>query len=283
MGTSKAAGRPVAIVTGGGSGIGFCLARRLAEQGYAVVLAGRDKARLLQAAGQIAAGQKPGRQAAGTQGAKAGPNRKTIETFSCDLSRPDECLRLYEAFRNRPVAVLVNAAGFGVYGAFDASDTAGEQQMLAVHCQAVHLLMKLFLPDMKRRGRGAILNVASLAGLTPGGPYMAAYYATKAYVASLTRGVAEELRAERSPVYVGALCPGPVATPFFARAGIRAAVRGADPDTVARAALQGMSRRKDVIVPGAGSRIACLAAKLLPARLTLLINRQIQARKRKAG
>ena len=63
MGTSKAAGRPVAIVTGGGSGIGFCLARRLAEQGYAVVLAGRDKARLLQAAGQIAAGQKPGRQA----------------------------------------------------------------------------------------------------------------------------------------------------------------------------------------------------------------------------
>lgn len=255
--------RGLALVTGGSSGIGFCLARQLAAHGFRVVLVGRDVERLLQAARQIC-----------HRGGAA-------EIFPCDLAEEEGCYRLYETYRRRPVSVLINAAGFGVYGDFDAAAAGMEMEMLSVNARAVHLLMKLFLPDMKRRGRGWILNVASSAGLTPGGPYMAAYYATKAYVVSLTRGVAEELRAAHSPVYVGALCPGPVDTPFFGRAGIRAAVQGADPETVAEAALQGMRRRQTLIVPGISNHLACLAAKLLPGRATLAVNRRIQARKRK--
>lgn len=253
----------LAIVTGGGSGIGFCLARRLSGLGFQVILVGRNEERLRQAAAGICG-----------SGGRA-------EAFPCDLSREEECRRLHRAYCRRPVSVLVNAAGFGVYGDFDATAPERELEMLDVNGRAVHLLMKLFLADMERRGGGRILNVASSAGLAPGGPYMAAYYATKAYVVSLTCGVAEELRAAGSPVYAGVLCPGPVDTPFFARAGIRAAVRGADPEAVAEAALRGMRKKQTVIVPGGSNRLACLAAKLLPARATLAVNRQIQAKKRK--
>ena len=252
----------LAIVTGGSGGIGFCLARRLSDLGFRVVLVGRNEERLRQAS-------------AGIRGGRA-------EVFPCDLSREEECRRLHRAYGRRPVSVLVNAAGFGVYGDFDTTAPEKELEMLDVNGRAVHLLMKLFLEDMERRGGGRILNVASSAGLVPGGPYMAAYYATKAYVVSLTCGVAEELRAAGSPVYAGVLCPGPVDTPFFARAGIRAAVRGADPEAVAEAALRGMRKRQTVIVPGGSNRLAYLAAKLLPARATLAVNRRIQAKKRKA-
>lgn len=252
-----------AIVTGGSSGIGFSLAQQLAARGFCVVLVGRSEARLKQAA-----------EAIHCRGGAA-------EIFVCDLSKEEACRRLYEAYRSRSVSVLINAAGFGVYGEFDATALAEEGQMLLVNCHAVHVLMKLFLGDMKRQGRGWILNVASSAGLAPGGPYMAAYYATKAYVVSLTCGVAEELRAAHSPVYAGVLCPGPVDTPFFERAGIRAAVKGADPQAVAKAALKGMRRRQTRIVPGVGNRLVCLAAKLLPAGMILAGNRRIQAKKRK--
>ena len=86
--------------------------------------------------------------------------------------------------------------------------------MLRVNVLAMHRLFKFTLHKMKAQGFGTILNVASSAGLLPGGPYMAGYYASKAYVVSLTRGVAEELREQHSPVYVCALCPGPVDTEF---------------------------------------------------------------------
>ncbi len=275
--------RRLAIVTGGGSGIGFCLARQLAKRGFCVVLVGRDEHHLRQAAKAIDSyGERA--ETVGGRGKKAeaiGGHSGNAEIFPCDLSKQNECRRLYEAYRRRPVSVLINSAGLGVYGEFGDTDLAEETEMLAVNCRAVHMLMKLFLSDMERRGGGWILNVASSAGLMPGGPYMAAYYAAKAYVVSLTRGVAKELRARCSPVYAGALCPGPVDTPFFERAGIRAAVKGADPETVARAALEGMRRRQTLIVPGASNRLACAAAKLLPSGSVLAVNRRIQAKKRK--
>ena len=253
----------VAIVTGAGSGIGFQIARLLRKKGYSVVLAGRDREKLGKAAERLKA---------------ECPHGKRFALFSCDLSRKEECLRLCRTFRNRPVDVLVNCAGVGVYGKFDVSDLQAELSMAAVNCLALHILMKEFLKDMERRGGGCILNVASSAGLMPGGPYMAAYYASKAYVVSLTRGVAQELRAKKSPVYVGVLCPGPVNTPFFERAGIGPA-KGADPEKTARAAWRGMRERRTVIVPDAVNRMAWAAAKLLPAPVILAVNQRIQAGK----
>lgn len=263
---SKGHGKKLAIVTGGSSGIGLALAKELLRENYRVVLVGRSEEKLKNAIRQLA-GEKRGR----------------VAGFPCDLSQESECLRLREVFREKPVRVLINCAGFGVYGSFGRTDSKAEMDMLAVNCRAVHLLMKWFIEDMERRGEGSVLNVASSAGLTPGGPYMAAYYASKSYVVSLTRGVAEELRAAKSPVYVGVLCPGPVDTPFFDRAGIGAAVKGSVPEKVALAAIRGMKRRQTVITPGLANKAACAAAKFLPAAPVLSVNRKIQARKGKGA
>ena len=108
-----------------------------------------------------------------------------------------------------PVGILINDAGFGDCGSFLETDADKEMQMIDVNVKAMHLLMKLMLRRMEKQEGGYILNVASSAGLLPAGPYMATYYATKAYIASLTRAVALELKQRGSRVYVGALCPGP--------------------------------------------------------------------------
>lgn len=264
----KKAGK-LALITGGSSGIGMAISKQLLRKGYSTILVGRDEEKLQKAANHLKSLED-----------SAGLTDSAIQTVPCDLALEKECLRLHRIFQDNPVELLVNCAGFGVYGEFIETDPAKELSMLDVNCRAVHLLMKLFLQDMEKRGRGSILNVASSAGLAPGGPYMAAYYATKSYVTSLTRSAAEELRAAGSPIYVGVLCPGPVDTPFFDRAGIGAAVRGADPEKIAEAAICGMGKRKTVIVPGIGNRLACIASKLLPARPVLAVNRRIQAKKR---
>lgn len=255
--------RPVALITGGSSGIGYALAKEYYARGYDLVLVGRDEKKLRQAAALLVQG---------TGG--------IVETVVCDLTRREECLRLHDLYRERAVCVLVNCAGFGVYGQFAETDLQQEMFMMEVNCGAVHMLMKLFLQDMENRDGGSILNVASSAGLVPGGPCMAAYYATKSYVTSLTQGVAEELRASGSPVHVAALCPGPVDTPFFGQAGIRASAKASTPESVAKAAMAGLDRGETVIVPGVGNRLACVAARLLPAKVILSVNRRIQEKKK---
>ena len=256
--------RPLALITGGSSGIGYGLAMEYYARGYDLVLVGRDEKKLRQAAARLVLKQGG-----------------LVETVTCDLARREECLRLHSLYQKRPVEVLVNCAGFGVYGQFAETDSQQEMSMLDVNCGAVHLLMKLFLQDMEKRGSGTILNVASSAGLVPGGPCMAAYYATKAYVTSLTQGVAEELRANGSPIHVAALCPGPVNTPFFGRAGIGTAGTASTPEKVARATMRGLNRRETLIVPGIGNQLACVAARLLPAKMILSINRRIQEKKKR--
>lgn len=256
--------RKLALITGGSSGIGYALAKQFYHRGYDLVLVGRDEKKMRQAAARLV------RDAGGI-----------VETVVCDLTKKEECLRLHRRYQNRPVDVLVNCAGFGVYGQFVETNLEQEMAMMEVNCGAVHLLMKLFLQDMEKRGKGTILNVASSAGLVPGGPCMAAYYATKSYVTSLTQGVAEELRARRSPVHVVALCSGPVDTPFFGRAGIGASAKASTPESVAKAAMGGLDRGQTVIVPGIGNRLACVAAKLLPARVVLAVNRRIQEKKKR--
>lgn len=128
-------------------------------------------------------------------------------------------------------------------------------------------------------GFGAILNVASSAGLLPGGPYMAGYYASKAYVVSLTRGVAEELREQHSPVYVCALCPGPVDTEFNDRADVVFALKGISPQLCVDEAMRGMLRHKTIIVPSALMRAATTVQKLVPTPLLMPIMARQQKRK----
>ena len=151
--------------------------------------------------------------------------------------------------------------------------------MLRVNVLAMHRLFKFVLKKMDRQGSGTILNVASSAGLLPAGPFMAGYYASKAYVVSLTRGVAEELREQHSPIYVCALCPGPVDTEFNDRADVVFALKGISPQLCVDEAMRGMLRHKTIIVPSALMRAATTAQKLVPTPLLMPIMARQQKRK----
>ena len=151
--------------------------------------------------------------------------------------------------------------------------------MLRVNVLAMHRLFKFALKKMETQDSGTILNVASSAGLLPGGPYMAAYYASKAYVVSLTRGVAEELREARSPVFVCALCPGPVDTEFNDRADVVFALKGITSELCVEEAMRGMFRRKIIIVPSPLMRLATTAQKLVPTPLLMPIVARQQKKK----
>ena len=156
-----------------------------------------------------------------------------------DLARESECTRLCEELAEERIDIFINNAGFGVCGSFLETST----------------------------------------GLLPGGPYMAGYYATKAYVVSLTRGIAEELREQHSPVYVCALCPGPVDTEFNDRAGVVFALKGISPALCVEEAMRGMLRGKTIIVPSALMRVATTAQHFVPTPLLMPIMARQQKKK----
>lgn len=182
------------LITGASSGIGRDIARKAAAYYDEMVLVGRNEERLKELKKELTAGRK-----------------LQIETVSTDLSIQENCIQLFEAHKD--VHLLVNNAGFGDTGVFDETSLERDTKMIETNIIAMHTLMKLYLGEMKRRNSGHILNTASMAGFFPG-PLMATYYATKAYVVSLSEAVREELRREKSNVTISILCPGPVRTNF---------------------------------------------------------------------
>jgi len=176
------------------------------------------------------------------------------------------------------VDILINNAGFGLYGKFCVTELDRELEMIDVNVGAVHILTKLFLRDFSARDKGYILNVASIAGFMPG-PLMATYYATKNYVVRLTEAVREELRCQRSRVYIGAFCPGPVDTHFNSTAGVKFALRGISSEYAAECAVRGMFARKALIFPTASIKAAVVASRFVPDMLLAAITRLFQSRK----
>ena len=166
-----------AVITGASSGIGMAFARQLAAEGYRLVLVARREDRLQELAQEL---QKKGTESI---------------VISADLSQKEACYHLMQQIEKLPVGILINDAGFGDCGSFLETDADKEMQMIDVNVKAMHLLMKLMLRRMEKQEGGYILNVASSAGLLPAGPYMAAYYATKAYIASLTRAAGKNMTA----------------------------------------------------------------------------------------
>ena len=164
-------------ITGASSGIGREFARRYAAMGCRLILTARRADRLQALAKELHA-------AHGTE--------CRIET--ADLSRAEECSRLCEVLADEHIDIFINNAGFGVCGSILETEEAREEEMIQVNVAAMARLFRAVVRKMHAQGGGTILNVASSAGLLPGGPYMAGYYASKAYVVSMTRGVAEELR-----------------------------------------------------------------------------------------
>ena len=193
--------------------------------------------------------------------------------------REEDCQRLFRELEGETIDIFINNAGFGVCGSYLETDDAREEEMIRVNVEAMARLFRFAVRRMHAAGGGTILNVASSAGLLPGGPYMAGYYASKAYVVSLTRGVARELQELHSPVYVCALCPGPVDTEFNDRAGVVFALRGITPEFCVQEAMHGMMHRRTIIVPSAFMRACTTAQKLLPASLLMPIVARQQKKK----
>ncbi|HCJ59744.1 MAG TPA: ketoacyl reductase [Faecalibacterium sp.] len=249
-------------ITGASSGIGQEFARRYAKLGCRLILTARRRDRLETLAAELRA--------------KHGTLCRIVPA---DLEQDAQVTALCEALADERIDLFINNAGFGACGAFSETDEGKELSMLRVNVLAMHRLFKFTLRKMEAQGFGTILNVASSAGLLPGGPYMAGYYASKAYVVSLTRGVARELQELHSPVYVCALCPGPVDTEFNDRAGVVFALKGITPEFCVQEAMHGMMHRRTIIVPSAFMRACTTAQKLLPASLLMPIVARQQKKK----
>ena len=245
---------PTALVTGASSGIGAALSRALARRGHGLVLVARDGQRLAAAADQL-------RAAYGV----------AVETLPADLADPTQLATVEDrlADATRPVDVLVNNAGYGTVGDFWAVPVEAEQGQVLLHVLATLRLSHAVLPGMVARGRGAIVNVSSVAGLVPAasGP---TYGATKAFQAFFSEALALQLRA--SGVRVMALCPGFTRTEFHQRGGMDVtALPGfawLDADRVAEEGLRDLDAGKVVSVPGRRYRWLVNAAELLPRALT---------------
>ncbi len=247
-----------ALITGASSGIGRDIARELSKKGYDLVLVSRDENKLNKVKEELE---------------KA--NVK-IETISTDLSIEENCKEIHKNVKN--VDILVNNAGFGDCGNFTKTSLEKELNMIKTNITAYHILTKLYLIDMKKKGMGKILNVASIAGFMPG-PLMATYYATKAYIVRLSESIREELKKEKSNVQISILCPGPVSTNFNNVANVKFHMREANSQDVAKYAIKKLEKGKFYIVPGIDVKLAKLGAKLVPASFVSKITYKIQKRK----
>jgi hypothetical protein len=237
-----------ALITGASAGLGAELAKLCAAGGYDVVLVARSAKRLAEMADGLAR----------AHGVEARP-------LVADLALPAAPAEIFAQVSATPVDILINNAGFGVRGAFAETDWEAESRLLQVNVAALTHLTKLFLPGMVRRRSGRILNVASTAAFVPG-PFMAMYYASKAFVLSFSEAVANEVQG--TGVTVTALCPGPTRTEFAEAAGITdsklfhgPAMEAAD---VARIGYQAMMTGKVSVVAGARNRWLMRGARLIP-------------------
>ena len=238
------------VITGASSGIGREFAKALAAKGCRLILVARREERMRELATELGV---------------------PCEVLAADLSREEECNRVLEIIAGQGASVLINCAGFGLLGATVEQSLTEELNMIDLNIRAVHILTRRFLDLRKESDTGAILNVASCAGLLPAGPYLNTYYATKAYVASFTQGLAGELKDMGSKIYVGALCPGPVYTEFTQRAKGKEWASAKTPEEIVAYAVKKMEKRKMLIVPGAGVKTGLFATRLVSRRMAARI------------
>lgn len=239
-----------AVITGASSGIGKELAKLYSTRGFDLVLAARRRDRLEELADTL---------------------KCETKILEADLSDRETCKAVFGEVSDLNVQLLINCAGFGAVGTYEQLDIDKQVKMIDVNCTSVAILTHDFLKDFRYRDSGAILNVASAAGLMPGGPNMAMYYATKAFVVSLTNGIYEELKSAGSHVKIAALCPGPVDTEFNDVAEVKFGMKGITPQYAAKCAARGLDRGDRIIIPENAMHAAKVAAKVIPESVSMKI------------
>jgi short-subunit dehydrogenase len=244
----------LALVTGASSGLGEEFAIQLAKQGSDVILVARSQNKLLQLAESLKS-----------------QYQIQAHVLTADLSKTDEVEKVHaQSQKIGAVDLLVNNAGFGSWGYCHDLDPKTEMQMIDLNCKALYLLSRLFLNDFRRQKQGAILNVASIAGILPG-PLYAAYAATKSFVIQFSEALAFEN--EIPNIRISVLCPGATRTNFAAVAlggkdkssGRQVIERmAATPQSVVAEGLAGLKRGKRVVIAGGSNRIMVRVAKIFP-------------------
>ncbi len=245
------------LITGASSGIGRDMARYLSKLGYELVLVSRNEEELNKLKEEL---------------------KTKVEVIAMDLSIKENCYKLYEEAKD--IDILINNAGFGVFGKFVETDLEKEVNLIQTNVTAVHILTKLYLKDMVKKDKGHILNVASIAGFMPG-PLMAAYYASKNYVVTLTRSINKELKKSKSNVKLSLLCPGPVNTNFNNVANVKFKVKALSSQYVAKYAVDRMLKGKLIIIPGILIKIAKVISKITPTAIVEEISYHMQVSKSK--
>lgn len=247
-----------ALITGATSGIGKCIAENLHNHGWKLILTGRNEKVLKKMQRDLG---------------------NNTEIIKAELSDRNEVFKVYEFCKDKNIDLLVNNAGYGIFGKFDETDLDDELSMIDVNITALHILTKLFLRDFKKRDRGYILNVASVAGFMTG-PLLSSYYASKNYVIRLSSAIYEELKHEHSNVKITVLCPGPVNTNFNNRAGVSFSMKPASPEYVADYALKTLFRGKFFAIPLFTTKVCAIGQRFVPERLLSIITYHIQKAKK---
>lgn len=233
----------IALVTGASSGIGFEISKYLSNYlNFDIIAVGQNIERLEELK-------------------KVCKTKVIIE--SLDLSKNNNCINLYEKYKEKNINILINSAGIGAIGEYIDMSISKDMELINLNIIATNTLTKLFLKDMLKKDSGYILNVASSAAFAPG-PLMATYYSTKAYILKLTTSINKELRSKKSNVIVSVLCPGPVKTDFNTKLNVNYSVTPISAEYVAKYSISKLLKGKKVIVPGIKNKIGIFASKFLP-------------------
>lgn len=246
-----------ALITGASSGIGRDMAKYLASKNIDLILVARRKEKLEELASEL---------------------KVNVKIISLDLSNEKNVYKLYDKCKCENIDILINNAGFGLFGDFSNTDLDIELNMIDVNIKAPHILTKLFLKDFIKKDNGYILNVCSSAGFMAG-PKLNTYYATKNYLTKLTMAINEELRQKNSNVIVSALCPGPTSTEFNKVAKGTFNIKEISSEYVAKYGIDKMFERKMIIIPTLLMKLGNFGLRFIPYRLQLIIAYHIQFRK----
>jgi len=254
-----------ALVTGAASGLGFELALLLANDYYNLVLIDIDQTNLQLAKEQIEEG-----------------NSVEIRLLVKDLSQANVADEIFQELKGTPVDVLVNNAGFGLFGTFSETDWEREKNMLQLHIMTTTHLTKLFLKGMVERATGIILNLSSIAAFQPG-PLMSLYYASKAYILSFSEAIANELKG--TGVTVTVLCPGQTNTSFQSVVSDSSSENKigfniASPKSVALYGYRAMMKGKTVAIPGKINKFLASLHRFVSRGMATKIIRNIQEKNR---
>ncbi len=245
------------LITGASSGIGLEMAKCLAKDKHELILVSRNKEKLEEIQEKL-------------------PTKVTI--IVADLANEQKVKELYAFVKKLDIDVLINNAGFGVFGNLTDTDISKDIEMIDTNIKAVHILTKQIVKDMEKKDSGYILNVASSAAFQPG-PLMATYYATKSYVYQLTAALYYEEKKKKKNIGISVLCPGPVDTNFNNVAGVKFGVKPLDAKYVAEYAIKKMFEKKMLIIPGTKMKIAKFFGRFISEKQMLKITYNIQKKK----